>query len=598
MDKIKIVIDGRELEVPKGTTVLEAAKKIGIHIPTLCYLKDVNKPSSCRVCVVEVGSRLIASCTLVAEDGMIIKTNTPKVREARKTVVELLLSNHKRECTTCSRSEKCELQSLSKELNIRDIRYDGERIHGEIDDSSLSVVRDPEKCVLCGRCISTCSNVQTVHAIGYANRGFNTIVAPAYKKPLSDTVCINCGQCIIACPVGALQEKENISDVWKAIEDPDKYVVVQTAPAVRVALGEEFGLPIGTRVTGKMVAALRRIGFDKVFDTDFAADLTIMEEGTEFLERLDSGKKLPIMTSCCPGWVKFVEHFYPEMIDNLSTCKSPHEMEGAVIKSYFAKKNGIDPSNIFVVSIMPCVAKKFESQREELSNNNIRDVDAVLTTRELAQMIKEAGIDFANLNDEEFDSPLGESSGAGVIFGATGGVTEAALRTIFDITANKNVELIACTSDDENTAIRSNKSLEAIEFHAVRGIKGIKEATVELPDGRIINAAIAHGLGNARKLIEMIKSGEKEYHFIEVMACEVGCVNGGGQPIVNPKLKENVDIRVERAKAIYNEDRDLPIRKSHDNPYIKKLYSEFFGEPNSHLAHELLHTYYTKRDRF
>ncbi|EYE88229.1 ferredoxin [Fervidicella metallireducens AeB] len=578
MEMIKFKIDGIELEVPKGTTVLEAARSVGIKIPSLCYLKDVNKSSSCRVCVVEVGPRLIASCTLAAENGMDIKTNTAKVREARRTVVELLLSNHKRECTTCVRSENCELQALAKDLNIRDIRFEGEKTTCPIDDSSTSVVRDQEKCVLCGRCISTCGNVQSVHAIGFANRGFSTVVAPAYHKPLSDTVCINCGQCIMACPVGALHEKENIKDVWNAIADPDKYVVVQTAPAVRVALGEEFGMPVGSRVTGKMVSALRKLGFDKVFDTDFAADLTIMEEGTELLKRLESGENLPLMTSCCPGWVKFVEHFYPDMLDNLSTCKSPHQMEGALIKSYFAKKMDIDPAKITVVSIMPCVAKKFENQREELSSENLQDVDIVLTTRELAQMIKEAGIDFANLSDEEFDNPLGESTGAAVIFGATGGVAEAALRTVFEITAGKE--------------------LEAIDYEVVRGTEGIKEATIELPNGKSINAAIAHGLANARKLLDMVKSGEKKIDFIEVMACPGGCVTGGGQPIIDAKTREVMDVKIERAKAIYDEDKSLPIRKSHKNPYIKQIYEEFLGEPNGHLSHELLHTHYQKRNRF
>ncbi|SKA94496.1 NAD(P)-dependent iron-only hydrogenase catalytic subunit [Caloramator quimbayensis] len=578
MEMVKFKIDGIELEVPKGTTVLEAARKIGIEIPTLCYLKDVNNPASCRACLVEVGPRLIASCALVAENNMDVKTNTQKVRDARKTVVELLLSNHKRECTTCIRSENCELQKLAKELNIRDIKYEGERTKGIIDDSSTSVVRDQEKCILCGRCISTCGNVQTVHAIGWARRGFATNVTPAYDRALSETVCVNCGQCIIACPVGALHEKENIKDVWKALNDKEKYVVVQTAPAVRVAIGEEFGLPMGTRVTGKMAAALRKLGFDKVFDTDFAADLTIMEEGTELLKRLNTGKNLPLMTSCCPGWVKFVEHQYPDMTDNLSTCKSPHQMEGALIKSYFAQKMGIDAKNIVVVSIMPCVAKKFEENREELSCDGLADVDYVLTTRELAQMIKEAGIDFINLSDEEFDNPFGESTGAGVIFGATGGVAEAALRTIFELL--------------------SGKELETVDYTAVRGVEDIKEAVIELPDGRKINAAVAHGLSNARKVLEMVRSGEKHFDFIEVMACPGGCVNGGGQPIVNAKVKEKVDVRLERAKGIYSEDKDLPLRKSHKNPYIKKLYDEFLKEPNSEVSHKYLHTHYVKRDRF
>jgi iron-only hydrogenase group A len=578
MEMIKLTIDGIEVEVPAGTTVLEAARTIGIEIPTLCYLKDVNNPASCRVCVVEVGPRLIASCSLAVEKGMNIKTSTRKVLEARRTAVELLLSNHKRECTTCTRDQKCELQKLSKDLNIREIRFEGEKTHTVKDDSSASVVRDPEKCILCGRCISTCGNVQTVHAIGWAGRGFDTRVVPAYDKSLCDTVCTNCGQCIMACPVGALHEKENIKDVWKVLNDKDRYVIVQTAPAVRVGLGEEFGLPIGTRVTGKMVTALRKLGFYKIFDTDFAADLTIMEEGTELLTRLGSGEKLPLMTSCCPGWVKFVEHFYPQMMDNLSTCKSPHEMEGAIIKSYFAEKAGISPEKITVVSIMPCVGKKFEGQRDELSYNGLQDVDIVLTTRELAQMIKEAGIDFANLQDEEFDNPLGESTGAGVIFGATGGVAEAALRTIFELTAGKE--------------------LDAIEYTVVRGVEGIKEAAITLPDGRVVNAAVAHGLGNARKVIDLVESGEKKYDFIEVMACPGGCVTGGGQPIIDAKTKEFVDVRVERAKAIYNEDESLALRKSHKNPYIKKLYEEFLEKPNSHTSHKYLHTHYVKRDKF
>lgn len=578
MDMVKITIDGIEMEVTKGTTILEAARNAGIRIPTLCYLKDINKASSCRVCVVEVGSKLIASCTLAAEEGMKVLTNTKNVREARKTVVELLLSNHKRECTTCPRNKDCELLNLAKELNIRDIRYEGEIAKWDIDYSSTAVVRDPEKCILCGRCVSVCRDIQTVNAIGFANRGFRTVVSPPYQKPLYNTVCVNCGQCIMVCPVGALHEKENIKDVWKALEDPEKHVVVQTAPAIRVALGEEFGLPIGSRVTGKMAAALRRIGFDSVFDTNFAADLTIMEEGTELIKRLNSGKNLPLMTSCCPGWVKFVEHYYPEMLDNISTCKSPHEMEGALIKSYYAKKKGIDPKNIVVVSIMPCVAKKFESKREELSNNNMQDVDIVLTTRELAQLIKEAGIDFLKLSDEKFDNPLGESTGAGAIFGTTGGVAEAALRTIFEIIADKE--------------------LDTVDYTAVRGIEDIKEAKIELPDGRVINTAVAHGLGNARKLIEMIKSGEKEYHFIEVMACPGGCVTGGGQPIVSAQDIEKTDPKVLRAKAIYEEDKSLPIRKSHKNPYIIKVYKEFLGEPNSELSHKLLHTHYIKRNKF
>ena len=575
MEIVNLIIDDLNVTTPKNTTVLAAARQAGIEIPTLCFLKDVNEVASCRVCVVELNSKLITSCTLIAEEGMIISTNTPMIREARKTVIELLLSNHKRECTTCIRSECCELQQLCKDLNIRDIRYEGEKNSGKIDLSSCSIVRDDEKCILCGRCIKTCCDIQSVHAINFSHRGFNTKVSPLYERPLGDTTCINCGQCIMACPVGALYEKENIKDVWNVLADKNKYVVVQTAPAVRIALGEEFGLPIGTRVTGKMVAALRKLGFYQVFDTDFAADLTIMEEGTELLSRLKSGENLPLITSCCPAWVKFVEHNYTDMLPNLSTCKSPHEMEGALIKTYFAKKLGIDAKKIIVVSIMPCVAKKFEGQRQELGTDSMKDIDYVLTTRELSTMIKEAGIDFSNMNDEDFDSPFGESTGAGVIFGATGGVTEAALRTVFDI-----------VSGDDNSLM---------EVKTVRGISGIKEMSICLPDGRTINAAIANGIKNAREVLQSIQSEKKHYDFIEVMACPGGCVTGGGQPILNPRIKEKINPKLERAKSIYEEDSSKLIRKSHKNPYILKIYEEFLIKPNSALSHELLHTHYSDR---
>ncbi|WP_232381186.1 NADH-dependent [FeFe] hydrogenase, group A6 [Paenibacillus tianjinensis] len=578
LNTIKIMIDGAETEIVKGTTVLEAARDQGINIPSLCYLKGVNHSSSCRVCVVEVGPRLIASCTLIAEEGMKILTNTKKVRDARRTSVELLLSDHDRECLSCSRGGGCELQTVSNDLNIRKVTYTGEQSSREKDYSSPAILRDASKCILCGRCVGACGTVQTVGAIGFAKRGFDTVISTAFGRSLADSTCVNCGQCIMACPVGALTEHENISDVWNAIADPDKYVVVQTAPAVRVALGEEFGLPVGTRTTGKMVAALRRLGFDKVFDTNFGADLTIMEEGTELLSRLSSGQKLPLMTSCCPGWVKFMEHNFPDMLVNLSTCKSPHEMEGAVIKSYVAGKLGIEPQNIVVVSIMPCTAKKFEGAREELAHENMQDVDWVLTTRELAAMIKEAGIDFVNLKDEAFDHPLGIGSGAGAIFGTTGGVAEAALRTVFELT--------------------SGTPLDTVEYTAVRGMTGIKENTIELPDGKQIRTAVVHGLGNARKLMEALQRGEKSYDFMEVMACAGGCITGGGQPIVDAKTAEQIDIKAARAKAIYSEDEAQTIRKSHNNPFIKVLYEEFLGEPNSHLAHELLHTHYTVRSKY
>ncbi len=488
--------------------------------------------------------------------------------------MELILSNHDRSCLTCVRSGNCELQKLAEDLNVKQIRYEGENIRRPLDDFSPSVVRDPNKCILCKRCINVCRNVQEVGVINANYRGFRTVISTAFDRSLNDVACTMCGQCIQACPVGALREKDSTDIVWKALADKNKYVVVQTAPAVRVALGEEFGLPIGTRVTGKMVTALKMLGFDKVFDTDTGADLTIMEEGTELINRIKNGGKLPLITSCSPGWIKFCEHYFPEFLDNLSTCKSPHEMFGAILKTYFAQKMGIDPANMFVVSIMPCTAKKFEAQREELAASGYPDVDAVLTTRELARMIKEAGIDFVNLPDSHFDDPMGDATGAGVIFGTTGGVMEAALRTVYEVL--------------------TGKTLENVEITQVRGLEGIREAEIDVGSMKI-KAAVAHGLANAKKLLEMVKNGEKEYHFIEIMACPGGCIMGGGQPIVHAKVKEKIDVAKLRASAIYDEDRSLPIRKSHENPAVKRLYEEFLGHPNSEKAHHILHTHYKKR---
>lgn len=576
---VNLKINGQAVSVPEGYTVLQAAREAGIDIPTLCYLKDVSQTGSCRMCVVEiVGARALqAACVYPVAEGIEVLTHSPKVRKARKATLELLLSNHDRKCLTCVRNKNCELQSLSEELGITDIAYEGVRTEHEIDDLSPSIVRDNNKCILCRRCVNVCKNVQTVGVIDATERGFNTTIACAFNKPLSETACVNCGQCIAACPVGALREKDNTDEVWEALADPDKYVIVQTAPAVRAALGEEFGYPIGTRVTGKMAAALRRLGFDKTFDTDTGADLTIMEEGTELLNRLQNGGKLPLITSCSPGWIKFCEHNFPDFLDNLSSCKSPHQMFGAVLKSYYAEKHNIEPKNIVNVSVMPCVAKKFEAGRPEMENEGLRDVDIVISTRELARMIKQAGIKFNELPDEAFDKPFEEATGAGVIFGATGGVMEAALRTVAEIV--------------------EKKPLDKIEFEQVRGTQGIKEATVTL-GGKDVRVAIAHGLGNARKLLESIRSGEKQYEFVEVMACPGGCVTGGGQPICSAKTWMDVDVKAERAKALYSEDEASKIRKSHENPDIQLLYKEFFGEPGSHKAHELLHTHYMERSKF
>ena len=571
---VNIKINGKPVEVQEGKTILEAARENNIHIPTLCYLKDLNQIGACRMCLVEIkGARALqAACVYPVSEGLEIYTNSAKVRNARKATLELILSNHERKCLTCIRNRNCELQKLCEELGIEDIRYEGKNIEYELDTSSPSLVRDNNKCILCRRCVAACKN-QGISVIDCVERGFNTHIAPYFEKPINDAACIYCGQCIVACPVGALYEKNDIPQVNEAIDDSEKHVVVQVAPAVRAALGEEFGLPIGTPVTGKMVAALKRLGFDKVFDTDTGADLPIMEEGTEFIERFTKGENLPIITSCSPGWVKYCEHNYPEFLPNLSTCKSPMEMFGAVIKSYYAEKEGINKDKIFSVAIMPCTSKKFEASRSEHTTSGGRDIDVSLTTRELARMIKQAGIDFVNLPDEQFDTPFGEATGAGVIFGTTGGVMEAAIRTVYEIL--------------------EKKPLDDLDVKAVRGLDGVKEATLKIA-GKDVKVAIVHGTKNAKTILEKIKNGEK-YDFIEIMACPGGCIHGGGQPIVDARVRADVDVKAKRAEALYSEDRNAKMRKSHENPVITKLYEEFFGEPCGHKSHELLHTHYVDR---
>ncbi|AWW26594.1 NADH-dependent [FeFe] hydrogenase, group A6 [Acetobacterium carbinolicum] len=581
MKEITFKINGQEMTVPEGTTILEAARQCNIDIPTLCYLKDVNEIGACRMCVVEIaGARALqAACVYPVANGIEVLTNTPKVREARRVNLELILSNHNRECTTCVRSENCELQTLATDLGVSDVPFEGEVSGKLVDDLSTSVVRDESKCILCKRCVSVCRDVQSVAVLGSVGRGFTSQVQPVFNKSLADVGCINCGQCIINCPVGALKEKSDIQRVWDAIADPSKTVIVQTAPAVRAGLGEEFGYPMGTSVTGKMTAALRRLGFDKVFDTDFGADVTIMEEGTELIGRITNGGVLPMITSCSPGWIKFIETYYPEAIPHLSSCKSPQNITGALLKSHYAQANGIDPKDMVVVSIMPCTAKKYEVQREELCTDGNADVDISITTRELARMIKEARILFNKLPDEDFDDYYGESTGAAVIFGATGGVMEAAVRTVADV-LNKT-------------------DIQEIDYEVVRGVDGIKKATVQVTPDLAVNLVVAHGGSNVREVMEQLKSGAlADTHFIELMACPGGCVNGGGQPIVSAKDKMDLDIRAERAKALYNEDANvLTYRKSHQNPSVIRLYEEFLEEPNSHKAHHLLHTTYSVKPK-
>lgn len=572
---INLTIDGRNIEVPEGTTILQAAAKLNIDIPTLCYLKEINEIGDCRMCLVEVeGKRGFAtSCIQKVEEGMVVHTKTPEVLEARKTMLDLILSNHHQDCDNCVRKENCELQDLIKQFDKEKTVYEGTKNIYEIDDKSPSIVRDPNKCILCRRCVSMCNKVQKIGAIGVTERGFNSCISTAGHNSLNDVNCTFCGQCIEVCPTGALREKDSTQIVWDKINDKNTYVIVQTAPSVRVALGEEFGMPICTNVEGKMVNALKQMGFDKVFDTNTGADFTIVEEGTEFIKRLQNNDNLPMITSCCPGWVKYIEMNYPENIGHLSSCKSPHEMFGALLKTYYAKKEGIDPSKMFVVSVMPCIAKKYERQREEMK----QDVDAVITTRELARMIKQAKIDFVNLEDAKFDDPMGEATGAAAIFGVTGGVMEAALRSVSEIV--------------------TGKPLDKISFEQVRGESGIKRAEIEIGDKKV-KVAVAHGLANAQTIMEEIKSGKADYQFVEIMACPGGCITGGGQPIKNAKIQEEVDIHKKRAEAMYSIDEKSVIRKSHENPVLKQIYKEFLGEPNGELAHKLLHTHYSKKEKY
>lgn len=578
-ERITLTIDGIKIEVKKGATILEAAKQAGIDIPTLCFLKDINEVGDCRMCIVEVEGRrgFATSCIQKAEEGMVVHTHTPSVLEARRVILDLIISNHAKDCLTCTRLGNCELQKLAEKFNVQNIEFPGEMTKHEIDDKSPAIVRDFNKCILCRRCTATCKNVQQIGAIDCIERGFESCISTTYDKSLNDVDCTFCGQCIENCPTGALHEKESINDVWVKLKDPDTYVVVQTAPAVRVALGEEFGMPIGTNVKGKMVTALKRIGFDKVFDTNTGADLTILEEANELIERIQNGGVFPMITSCSPGWVRFAEKNYGDLLEHLSSCKSPHQMFGAIVKSYFADKYGIDKNKICTVSVMPCIAKKYECSREEMEVDGLRDVDYVLTTRELARMIKQANLDFCALEENDFDFPMGEASGAGAIFGTTGGVMEAAVRTAVDTL--------------------EGKSIDKIEYTEVRGEKGIKEATLHVA-GTEVKIAVASGLANARKIMEQIKEGNSPYHFVEIMACPGGCVMGGGQPIKDAKTRASVDVRKIRADALYSIDEKSVIRKSHENPVMKELYAEFLEKPGSHVAHKYLHTEYGAKEKY
>ena len=580
METINITINGMAVEAPKGSTILQAAKGAGIDIPTLCYLKEINEIGACRICMVEAdegrGARLVASCVYPITEGMKVYTNTPKVIDYRKKTLQLILSDHDKKCLSCVRSGKCELQKLCHDFGVDDEnKYEGIANEFEIDYSAAHMVRDNNKCINCRRCIAACEKTQGIGVIGANNRGFITEISSPFGMGLGETACVCCGQCIAVCPTGAIYEKSDVDKIMAAIADPTKHVVVQTAPAVRAALGEPFGIPMGTGVEGKMAAALRRIGFEKVFDTDFAADVTIMEEATELLGRVTNGGVLPMITSCSPGWIKFCEHYYPDQLAHLSSCKSPQQMFGGILKTYYAEKMGWDPKDIVSVSVMPCTAKKFEIGRPDQSAAGVPDLDYTMTTRELARLIERCGINFKELPDEAFDDPMGESTGAAVIFGATGGVMEAALRTaVWKLTGETNDS--------------------PLEFKEVRGVEGIKEATYEVA-GISVKVAVASGLQNARVIMDKIRAGEADYTFVEIMACPGGCVNGGGQPQVPASVRNFTDIRAERAKALYNYDENMPRRKSHENESVKKLYAEYFGEPNSHRAHEVLHTTYVQR---
>ncbi len=576
---VNLKINNVPVAVAPGTTILEAAHQIGIEIPTLCYMKDINEIGACRICTVEVkgAKTLVASCVYPVSEGMEVFTNTKKVMDARRTNLELLLSTHNKKCLSCVKSGNCELQKLCNDYGVdNEDAYTGEMNQYEIDTTAVHMIRDNSKCVLCRRCVAACRQWQDVGVIGANERGFKTNIGSAFEFGLGETSCVSCGQCIVACPTGALSEKDHTQQVWDALRDPSKTVIVQTAPSIRVTLGEAFGEPIGTNVEGKMVAALRRIGFDKVFDTNFSADLTIMEEANELVERIQNGGVLPMITSCSPGWVKYCEHYFPEMIPNLSTCKSPQQMFGAVTKTWYAKKEGLDPKDIVMVSIMPCTAKKFEVGRDDQSAAGVPDVDIALTTRELARMIQTAGLNFSALPNEEYDNPLGVDSGAGMIFGATGGVMEAALRTAADWL--------------------TGGSQENVVYNEVRGTDGIKEATYTI-NGLTLKVAVCSGLANAKKVLRSVQSGEKDYHFIEIMACPGGCVNGGGQPFQPASVRNFVDLKKLRAAGLYNTDAKMELRKSHDNPFIKTLYAEFLEKPGSHVAHEILHTSYVAREK-